>query len=223
ALRRLRRLGAPALPPGLRALAWRAAAHGQGRGIWLGGRHDAAGDRYKLYVGTGPAAAELLPQAAAWRPGSTTGLRLFHLGLEDSGRVELYWRRRRHEPGDLAALGRSTGLAAAASHLRAELATLCRRDPELALEGHRLAYSVQLDPDGRPEALALFWALSASFLGPEPATRAWLEARGGADGTAPAAALWRQGLLQPSWLGLTASMQGASAYAGLGVPRRMLR
>ncbi|GGC63039.1 hypothetical protein GCM10011504_46550 [Siccirubricoccus deserti] len=213
ALRRLDALGT-ALPSASVALARRAAVMGNGRGIWLGGRHDADGDRYKLYVGTGPTAADLLREADAWRPMSTVGLRLFHLGLDSTGRVELYWRRRRYEPGDLASLGRTTNLVSAASRLRAGLATLCGRDPDLALEGRRLAYSVQIDSRGLPEALALFCALPASFLGGEHRTLAWLEAQVGVNVASVAAILWRQGLLRPSWIGVTATTDRLSSHIG---------
>lgn len=61
-------------------------------GAWLGARHSAAGDAFKLYVETPPPAAArwerlCLPPATTWNPAAT-----LHMAGFDGERVELYFR-----------------------------------------------------------------------------------------------------------------------------------
>jgi len=216
ALKRLAALGAPSLPPDSLDLARRAAAQAREKhSIWIGGRHEAEGDRYKLYLGTPETAEAIMPRAGRWRPASTAGLRLCLLGLDAEGKAELYWRRRRYEPGDLTTLGRTTDLAMAGARLRAGLAALCGRDPERALEGRRLTFSLQLAPDGEPVALSLFCALPCTALGPVARVLEWLEAQAARGGAPAPGALWRRGMLWPSWLCAAATAEGLTWHAGL--------
>jgi hypothetical protein len=215
ALARLATLGALPLQEEGLALARRAGAMADhAHSVWIGGRHEPAGTSWKLYVGTPPDARCLAPRFGAFRFLSSEGVRLFMLGLGPDGGAELYWRRRCYEPGDLAMLGRVAGLQEAAGRLRDALAALGGRDPDLALEGRRVAISLSLAPDGAPEAMALYVAvpLRAFGEGTRPLDRL---ADAGPQAGGAMATLWRDGTLQPSWLGATAQASAVRWHAGL--------
>lgn len=218
ALRRLRALAA-ARPPRRLVGALRRAQAGRALdwGAWIGGRHDAAGDRYKLYAclpaGASPPIEPTSALCADWLGGRD--LRLAGLGAD--GRVELYGR------GSQAGLGAVAGEAelGEAWHQVGRLAeALTGRadimaEPEAAEAGWSLAFA----PDGALTAAALFLKPGLFAFHPQsldrtlaalttdrPSDRAW-------------ARLFAGGLCRPGLLGLAATKDGVRTQLSATRPR----
>jgi len=122
--------------------------------IWLGGRHDAAGDVAKIYALTGAAvlADPALEPAVALLRGAD---RPTMLGLAADGGREIYWRRLSREPGDRWRLARDRALAPLAARLDAALVDWTGGGLDAEHAG-RLGLSLKLSPAGQPRALAAF-------------------------------------------------------------------
>ena len=123
-------------------------------GAWLGGRHSAAGDRYKLYVEVPPegaAAAERwskeligplpLPCSHACR----IGLVGYDCG---SGRVEFYYQARRLLPTAVAVLLRRAGMASRSAEVLALLEALDRFSSPGRLPSRDVGFSYSVPAGG---------------------------------------------------------------------------
>lgn len=173
----LYRLGV-AIPPSpvLELLA--GAQHGAdlGFGAWAGGRHDAAGDRYKLYVevprARGYAVAAGLAGLLGRAPRLLDGTPLRFVGLDlATGGVELYHRIGPSDRRDVEALLGAEALRHRTDDLLRALAQATGWPVTDRLPIRNLGASVALGPGGATVAL---FAHTVSVLGRDQACRARL-------------------------------------------------
>jgi hypothetical protein len=161
ALAGLSRVGAP-LEPRLARLARRLqAGREQGFGAWLGGRHDAEGDRYKLYVelADGPGAEAALRAFGMPRPQlarATPRTRMLGLG-PGPDRAEVYFRveANRH---DLPRLLDPAGRADDAGPLAALLEEAWGHAIRDRLPGGQVGVSYARSGSARPAVTLFFFA-----------------------------------------------------------------
>jgi hypothetical protein len=181
-------------------------------GAWLGGRHDGAGDRAKLYAELPPlgpgALGRLFAGAAPWLATLPQAARARLAAHEPaSGRTELYLRIPAYAPGDLYAPLKAAGMADAALPLL--LARLCGTWPEAALEGKGVGLSLALDAAGAVDAMAVI-LVARSLPGGEARLRG--RALGLAPGDAPAR-LWAAGGLAATLLTVAGSRDGTARFS----------
>jgi hypothetical protein len=132
-------------------------------GVRIGGRHDALGDRFKLYVEVPrstprPLAAEVLRSFTHDRVLAQLELgRLRMLGLDaTAGTVEAYFRTEVANSREALELLRRTALADRAGDLVSFVEATARRGRRSAFERATVGVSVTLAGDGRTVACALF-------------------------------------------------------------------
>ena len=160
--------------PVLEFLADEQAASVPSFGAWVGGRHDAAGDRYKLYVDV-PTDRSASAQAGlsrllgrGYRLLDTASLRFVGLEL-DTGAVELYVRVGRLDRRYLESLLGAEGLAHRAGDLLAAVSAALGRPVVDSIPLVNLCASVAIRP-GAAATVSLF-AHSVSLLGRDLACR----------------------------------------------------
>jgi hypothetical protein len=188
-------------------------------GAWLGGRHDGACDRAKLYAELPPlepgALGRLFAGAAPWLATLPQAARARLAAHEPaSGRTELYLRIPAYAPGDLYAPLKAAGMADGA--LPALLARLCGIWPEAALEGRGIGLSLALDVAGAMDAMAVI-LVARSLPGGEARLRG--RALGLASGGGPAR-LWASGGLAATLLTVAGRRDGSARFSLGFYPKR---
>lgn len=210
----LARAGGARFDAGARALARDAAlAAAAPWPVWVGGRHDASSDAYKLYVLTPPSLGASPPGVACVLGQLRGEDRLTMLGLAPGRGIELYWTRPVRAPGDRWRLSAAASAAPLATRLDAALADWTGHgldDPA----GGRLGLSLHLAPDGAPVALAAFMRVGAA--GGSDRVRARMLAAGG-DRNPALAGLWAAGRLRPMLLTLAATVEAVTPAIGFRI------
>ena len=173
----LLQLGAPPLPETTRA-----ALHNvqKGRalefGAWIGGRHGADGDRYKLYVEVpragSPEDSRLVQSLLGEKPLLPgRSLQLLMIGHEPgSSRIELYFRIGRLEPWEVELLLQRAHLASRKEELLSFLEEAHGYSAQQTLPGTNLGCSFSISTPGGPPVLSLF-AYARSIFGGDMRTR----------------------------------------------------
>jgi len=174
--------------------------------IWIGGRHDAAGDETKLYARIGPDADRAFP---TFRHGDCPVM----MGLAVDGGSELYWRRPSRQSGDRWRMAREHGLGAHVARLDAALAEWTG-DGLDAEDAGRVGLSLKRSARGEPQALAAFVRVRQA--GGAAAVRRRLLAAGG-EANPALARLWDAGRIRPMFLTLAATAHGMKPSIGFRV------
>jgi hypothetical protein len=151
-----------------------------GWGAWLGGRHTATSDRYKIYVEI----PENLPPPARCRLREALGryqallesqayaLRI--AGVDPvSGKIELYFRGRSLEPRELRGLLSFAGLAEQEEALFSLLEEAAHHPARVRLPGAQHGFSISLAPAGEIGTFT-FFVFARSMFGADPNTRSAL-------------------------------------------------
>ncbi|HEY5705973.1 MAG TPA: hypothetical protein VIS96_10400 [Terrimicrobiaceae bacterium] len=149
-------------------------------GAWLGGRHTATTDRYKVYAEapdalTPAAISELNLALGDYR----TLLESHAYALRIAGfapgsqRLELYFRGRGLEPRELRGLLQFSGLADQQENLFSLLEAASRQPARVRLPGNQHGFSISLDPRGELDMFT-FFVFARSLFGADPVTRSAL-------------------------------------------------
>lgn len=134
-------------------------------GAWIGGRHDHAGDRFKLYAEVpesgAPETANFIHQLLGSDPllprGVADAPQLLMIGCDpESSRLELYFRIAGLEPWEVGLLMRRVNLASRQSELLSLIEETCGRPVERGLPGARLGFSFSISPNGAPAVFSIF-------------------------------------------------------------------
>jgi hypothetical protein len=149
-------------------------------GAWLGGRHTATSDRYKVYA---EIPEQLTPSA---RSELSEALGRYHAVLEShayacriagfdpvSGKIELYFRGRALAPQELRGLLHFSGLADREERLLCLLEEATQRPARVRLPGTQHGFSISLEPAGEVETFS-FFVFARSLFGADPNTRSAL-------------------------------------------------
>ena len=151
-----------------------------GWGAWLGGRHTAESDRYKLYVET---PENLTPAAQSELSAALGGYRtlleshayvLRMTGFDPvSGNLEFYFYGRTMDPQELRNLLLFSGLAHKEEHLFSLIGEASQRPARLRLPGTQHGFSISLAQGGTVETFT-FFVFARSLFGTDFATRSAL-------------------------------------------------
>jgi hypothetical protein len=148
-------------------------------GVWVGGRHSADEDRYKLYVETPRAGTAITEQIVQRFLGEKSLLpkrapQLVMLGHEPgSARIELYFRIGRLEEWELALLLQRAQLATRQEELLNLVERAHGHSVRQVLPGNNLGCSFSISLEGGPLLFSLF-AYARSIFGGDKWTRQWL-------------------------------------------------
>lgn len=149
-------------------------------GAWLGGRHTASADRYKIYLEapeklTPPARRELrgmLGRYQAVIESQSYSLRI--AGIDPvSEKIELYFRGRSLEPQELRGLLGFSGMADQEQALFSLLEEASQHPARERLPGTQHGFSISLAPAGDVETFT-FFVFARSLFGADPNTRSAL-------------------------------------------------
>jgi hypothetical protein len=178
--------------------------------IWVGGRHDAAGDVAKLYALAAPAAVgDFLDGdlGVLRRPNDQMAM----IGLSPDGGREIYWRRPSPQPGDRWHMSREPSLSPLVTRLDSALGEWTSKNLDEADLGP-IGVSLKLSPAGEPVALAAFMRVRQA--GREKNVRRRLLQSGGFSNPA-LASFWAAGRLRPMFLTLAATPETVTPSIGL--------
>jgi hypothetical protein len=173
------RLGAKPMAPDLRALLAGFQRRGALRyGAWIGGRHDEAGDRYKLYAEVPREAAEEAERLLDTLHGSPPTLKqpagvVQLVGVDlSSDRIELYHRVEHLRPLDLRTLLARVGAGERHEEVKGLLSEMYRLPLHLELPGPVSGFSYSMIR-GQPaeEAVFTFFSFARSLCGPDGRVR----------------------------------------------------
>jgi hypothetical protein len=149
-------------------------------GAWLGGRHTAGSDRYKVYAEvpknlTSSARSELSEALGCYHAVLESHAYVLRIAGFDpvSERIELYFRGRALEPQELRGLLRFSGLADQEEALFSLLEDASQDSARVRLPGTQHGFSISLEPGGEVETFT-FFVFARSLFGADPNTRSAL-------------------------------------------------
>jgi hypothetical protein len=148
-------------------------------GAWIGARHDATSDRYKLYAEVPEALSAPARFAMAGRLGRSRTLLESHVfaprivGWDPStGCLEIYFRARQMESAELRGVFRLAGFGEAEESALWTLVEDAGGEPIRGrLPGAQQGFSLSVDPAGRALVFS-FFVFARSFFGTDAAARA---------------------------------------------------